>query len=259
MKSEILYGMHPVFEALKARRRKFFEVTVATGKRSNRVEEIKRYAESLKISVKESPPVRIHSTTGADRHQNIIARVSSYPSVRLADILNQPESTGSASFLLLLDNIVDPNNLGALIRTAVAVGIEGVVITRHRSASPTPVVSKASAGALEHVRLAIVANITDTIKLLKKKRFWIAGMDGHCNDAIYDSDLSGAIAIVIGGEEKGLRPLVKKHCDMLLSIPQKKTINSLNASAAGAIAMYEVFRQRTVLLKSVNPKRLCPD
>ena len=139
---------------------------------------------------------------------------------------------------------MDPHNLGALVRTALCVGVEGIIIPKDRSVPPTPSVSKASAGAMEHIRLARVTNMVNTIKALKKKGLWIAGMEKTSNTSIFSSDLTGPIAIVIGGEEKGMRLLVKKHCDFLMSIPQTGPVNSLNASVAGAIAMYEVYRQR---------------
>jgi 23S rRNA (guanosine2251-2'-O)-methyltransferase len=163
----------------------------------------------------------------------------------LADIVNRAESDPQSYFLLLLDNIMDPHNLGALVRTALCVGIDGVIIPKDRSVWPSPAVSKASAGALEHIRLAKVTNLVNTIKALKKKGLWILGLDSAAKRSIFISDLKGSIAMVIGGEEKGIRPLVKKQCDVLMSIPQKGHINSLNASVAGAVVMYEAFRQRS--------------
>jgi 23S rRNA (guanosine2251-2'-O)-methyltransferase len=157
------------------------------------------------------------------------------------------EDGKSNPFLLLLDNIMDPHNLGALIRTALCVGIDGVIIPKDRSAQPSPTVSKASAGALEHISLSRVTNMVDTIKMLKKNGLWIAGMDKMSTESIFTCDLKGFNAIVIGGEGKGVRPLVKKHCDILLSIPQIGPLDSLNASVAGAVAMYEIFRQRQLL------------
>jgi 23S rRNA (guanosine2251-2'-O)-methyltransferase len=175
-----------------------------------------------------------------------MAKVGPYPLVKIAALAGCSQSPHTHCFLLLLDSVVDPHNLGALIRTASGVGTDGVVITRHRSASPTPAVSNTSAGALEHVRLAVVTNMAETIKALKSNGIWVIGMDRRADRSVFDSDLSGSIAIVIGGEEKGIRPLVRKRCDMLLSIPQSGTIDSLNASVAGAVVMYEVYRQRSV-------------
>ena len=161
-------------------------------------------------------------------------------------MLDSIQGGKSNSFLLLLDNIMDPHNLGALIRTALCVGVNGVIIPKDRSAQPTPTVSKSSAGALEHICLSRVTNMVNTITMLKKSGLWIAGMDKISADSIFTCDMKRFNAIVIGGEGKGLRPLVKKNCDMLLSIPQTGPLDSLNASAAGAVVMYEAFRQRRV-------------
>jgi len=140
--------------------------------------------------------------------------------------------------------------LGALLRTALCAGVDGIVIPKDRSALPTPAVSKASAGALEHSSLARVTNMVNTIKHLKEKGLWILGLDRIAEQSVFSSDLKGSIALVVGGEAKGIRPLVKKHCDMLMSIPQSSRINSLNASAAGAVVMYEAFRQRSAANKA---------
>lgn len=244
MKPEIIYGIHPVLEALKAGRRQFVDITVAPGKSAKRIVEIRRIARSFGISVREEPSTRARATKSVDHNRRISARVSPYPLERMTDIIDRVESAGVIPFLLMLDHIVDPNNLGALARTALAVGIDGVIISRHRSASPSPTVSKASAGALEHIHMAKATNMTQAINELQQRGIWVAGMDRHAQNTIFDSDLSGPIAIIIGGEEKGIRPLVKRHCDMMLSIPQKGSINSLNASAAGAVVLYEAFRQR---------------
>jgi 23S rRNA (guanosine2251-2'-O)-methyltransferase len=144
----------------------------------------------------------------------------------------------------MLDNIVDPQNLGALIRTALCVGIDGVVMPRDNCAPPTASVSSASAGALEHIDLCRVTNLVQTIKLCKSHGLWIFGMERGAEQSIFGGDLTGPIALVLGGEQKGIRPLVRKHCDMLFSIPQRGPIESLNVSAAGAVAMYEALRQR---------------
>ncbi len=146
----------------------------------------------------------------------------------------------------MLDNIQDPQNLGAIIRTALCVGIHGVVVPKDRSASPTPAVSRASAGALEHIRLVRVTNLVQTIKHCKSRGLWVMGLQQNAVQSIYAADLSGSIAIVLGGEQKGIRRLVEKNCDFMVSIPQLGTLNSLNASAAGAVAMYEAFRQRNI-------------
>ena len=248
MKKEILYGIHPVFEALKAGRRDFFEVYIAKDKTSKRIDKLVAIAESMKIPVERVEPLTLKSMTGTDLHQGLGARTGPFPISEISDIFDGVRSNDANHLLLLLDNIMDPHNLGALIRTALCVGVDGIIIPRDRSVPPTPAVSKSSGGALEHIRLARVTNMVNTIKDLKEKGLWIAGMEKTSDKSIFFSDLTGPVAIVIGGEEKGMRPLVKKHCDFLMSIPQTGQVNSLNASVAGAVVMYEAFRQRHLSL-----------
>jgi 23S rRNA (guanosine2251-2'-O)-methyltransferase len=244
MKTEILYGIHPVAEALKAARRNFYEICIVQGKVSNRLEHVIKSAQASHVQVKRLTRAQLAVMTGTDMHQGIGARVDQYPFADFSDIYNPQGKIEADPFILLLDHVVDTRNLGAIIRTALCVGVDGIVIPKDRSASPTPGVSKASAGALEHVLLAKVTNMVDTIRHLKEKDIWVVGMDKSADLSVFSSELSGPIAIVIGGEEKGLRPLVKKHCDYLVSIPQAGDVNSLNASVAGAVVMYEVIRQR---------------
>lgn len=246
MKMEILYGIHPVIEALKAGRRDFVEIYFAAEKISGRLLQATALAESRGIPVKKVSAAQLRAITGSEMHQGIGAGVSPYPLADLDIILNRSAGEGDRHFLLLLDNILDPHNFGALVRTAECVGIGGIIMTRDRSAPPTPTVSKASSGALEHVLLARVTNLTSTIKELKAERIWIAGMDRASAQSVFRSDLTDSLAIIIGGEEKGIRPLVKQNCDFLVSIPQAGRVESLNASAAGAVVMYEAYRQRTM-------------
>lgn len=232
-KTEILYGIHSVSEALRARRRIFFELYIAKDKISKRLNKVVEAAEALTVPIKKIETAKLEKMTAGNHHQGIGAAVTPYPLVGIADIVDIAGSANANCFLLLLDNVIDPHNLGALARTALCVGIDGIVIPKDRSALPTPAVSKASAGALEHVRLARVTNMVNTIKDLKGKGIWIAGLDITADQSIFFSDLTGSIAIVVGGEAKGIRPLVKKHCDISMSIPQTSRINSLNASVAG--------------------------
>jgi 23S rRNA (guanosine2251-2'-O)-methyltransferase len=244
VKTEILFGINPVLEALNAGRRTFFEVYIVERKISDRLERMVTLSKAKKIPVVRVEPLKLKSLTGTDQNQGVGARTSSYPLSGLSDIIDNIRPDDKNQLLLLVDNVMDPHNLGALIRTALCVGVEGIIIPKDRSVPPTPSVSKASAGALEHIRLARATNMVTTIKTLKEKGWWIAGMEKASDKSIFLSDLTGRLAIVIGGEEKGMRLLVKKHCDFLMSIPQKGPVNSLNASVAGAVAMYEAFRQR---------------
>jgi 23S rRNA (guanosine2251-2'-O)-methyltransferase len=146
--------------------------------------------------------------------------------------------------MLALDSIVDPHNLGAILRSALGAGVAAVLIPKDRSAPPTPVVSKISAGALEHIRLVQVTNLVRSLELLKSRGRWVAGLDRNALDTIFYADLTLPLVLVIGGEGRGLRALVRKTCDLMLSIPQSGPLDSLNASVAAAVALYEIRRQR---------------
>jgi len=244
VKTEILYGIHPVFEAMKAGRRDIFKVYIAKENISKRIEKVFALTEPLKIPVERTNSLHLKFLSGSARHQGIGAKAGPYPLVKISELLDGIHGAQSKPFLLLLDNIMDPRNFGALIRTALCVDTDGVVIPKDRSAQPTPMVAKASAGALEHIRLVQVTNMVNTIKALKENGLWVAGMDKASDKSIFYNDLTIPVAVVIGGEESGIRPLVKKHCDFLMSIPQIGPVDSLNASVAGAVVMYEAFRQR---------------
>ena len=244
MKSELLYGIHPVFEALAAGRRRVYEVYLDKEKKSRRLTQIKSIAETRGIYNENIESGNLKTLADTIGHQGAAAMVSPYPLVTFQDILHTVQGQAATYFVLMLDNIQDPQNLGAIIRTALCVGIQGVVVPKDRSASPTPAVSRASAGALEHIRLVRVTNLVQTIKHCKSRGLWVMGLQQNAARSIYDADLSGSIAIVLGGEQKGIRRLVAKNCDLMVSIPQLGTLNSLNVSAAAAVAMYEAFRQR---------------
>lgn len=238
MKPEILFGIHPVLECLRAGRRKIDRI-FATEKPSVRIQEIITTARDHGLTVGTVTPSDLDAMTRKGYHQGVAARVSAYPLVAPGDLL-----TPQPPFLLIMDSILDPQNMGALVRTALCAGITGIIIAKDRQAPPTPAVSRASAGALEHMRLAQVTNLANTLEMLKKEGIWIFGLDLGSGTSLYQSDPTGPLALVVGGEEKGLRPLVKKSCDLLVAIPQVGPLNSLNASAAGAVAMYEAFRRR---------------
>ena len=244
VKREILYGIHPVTEALRAGRRKVFEIYVAKGKPSRRVEALRQLAASKKIPLQIVSASRLGDLARTDMHQGVGAGVGDFPFASIPEMLQRPGPVNQRHLLLILDQLVDPRNLGALIRTALCVGVNGIIIPKNRSALPSPLVSKASSGALEHALVVKVTNLVHTIQRLKTMGIWIVGMDKAAPQSIYASDFSCDHAIVIGGEEKGLRPLVRKQCDFLISIPQNPTVSSLNAAVAGGVALYEVFRQR---------------
>ena len=246
MKVEILYGFHPVYEALRAGRRTFHEIYISKQTHARRIERIRSAASRKNILLKEASPAKLQAIGGTVAHQGVMASVTAFPLADPADLLEAVSSGASSPFFLLLDQIVDPHNLGAIIRTALCTGIDAVIIPKDRAAYPTPAVSRISAGALEYMRVAQVNNMVRFAKALKDQDVWIMGLDQNAGQPIYTADLTGALGLVVGGEEKGIRPLVKRNCDLLISIPQSGRVGSLNASVAGAVAMYESYRQRTL-------------
>lgn len=239
MKTEILFGIHPVLEGLRAGRRPFRCLFLAQHRADERTEAISAAAAARGVPVRRVSSEKLRALSGAEVHQGVCAEVGPLPVAAdpLPDGLRNP-------FLLIADSVTDPHNLGALIRTALCAGVDGVVLPRDRAAGPSPVVSKASAGAMEHIRIHLATNLARTLEDLKKKGVWISGMAADGSRSIFESDLTGPLAVVIGGEGKGLRPLIRRQCDFLLTIPQKGPVSSLNASVAGAVVMYEAFRQR---------------
>ncbi len=243
--TEIIYGIHPVFEALRAGRRKFHRILLSPNAASSRrMEKLREFAATRNIPIGNSSAPKLERAAQSEHHQGVVARVSPFPLTTLAEVLDATQVRAVGRFLIILDNLTDPQNLGAIIRSALAVDVDAILLPKDRSAGPTPVVSKTSAGALEHARLVRVTNVAATMRQLRESGCWLYGLEPEAENSIYSADFTGSVALVIGGEEKGVRPLVKKNCDLLLSIPQSGPVESLNASVAAAVAMYEVYRQR---------------
>lgn len=240
----VLWGYHPVREVLLAGRRTIYTLFVAEEKESRRGCELAELAGQRSIALQRVTAAVLTRMIGHSRHQGFAAAVGPYPFVALENILETPGNGAAPALLLVLDQVVDPQNLGAMARTAHCAGVQAMVIPRERSAPPSPAASKASAGALEHLPVVGDRNLASALKTLKALGVWVAGADRSGPDCLYDLDLTLPLAVVIGGEEKGIRPLVKKQCDFLVSIPQSGLIGSLNASAAAAVILYEVLRQR---------------
>ncbi len=216
---------------------------IAEGVLTGPLQEIFTTARDRKIPVQKVDRQRLEKFASGIAHQGVLAFLAAKEYVEVDDIL-AGISPGEAPFLIILDEISDPHNLGAILRTADAAGAHGVVIPRRRSAPLTPTVAKSSAGAIEYVQVARVANLPQTIEGLKKKGLWIVGAEADGEDIFWDARLDGPLALVIGGEDKGLGRLVKERCDILVRLPMSGRVNSLNASVATALLSYEVLRQR---------------
>ncbi|MCB6994088.1 23S rRNA (guanosine(2251)-2'-O)-methyltransferase RlmB [bacterium 210820-DFI.6.37] len=239
--ADTIIGRNAVMEALKSER-EIEKLIVAKGAEGS-IRKIIGMARDKKIPVHYSDKTGLDRIAGGKNHQGAIAQVSDYSYCQVEDILRRASERGEDPFLIILDGLEDPHNLGAVMRTAECCGAHGVIIPKRRSAGLTETVAKASAGAIEYMLCAKVANIGQTIDKLKKQGVWVAAcdMDG---ELYTKQDLKGSLALVIGSEGSGISRLVREKCDFAVSIPMRGRITSLNASNAAAILMYEVVRQR---------------
>lgn len=237
-----IIGRNPVLEAIKAGR-SIDKILIKKGKYEGSIIPVVKKAKEAGIIIQETERSKLDAVAEGGNHQGVIAYVSAYEYVSAEDILNKAREKGEAPFVIICDKITDPHNLGAIIRTANCVGAHGVIIPKRGSAGLNSAAVKTSAGAVEYTGVAKVTNISDTIEKLKKEGLWIAAadMDGQ---PMYEVDLKGALGIVIGSEGEGISRLVKEKCDFIVSIPMRGEINSLNASVAAGVVMYEALRQR---------------
>lgn len=238
----LVEGRNPVTEALRAGK-PVDRVYILDGCKDGPVMTIKREAGKRNVQIKYVEKERLDRMSETGRHQGVIASVAAYEYGTVEDILRLAREKGEPPFIILLDNIEDPHNLGAIIRTANLAGAHGVIIPKNRAVGLTAVVARTSAGALNYTPVARVANLTKTIEQLKEEGLWFvcADMDGT---RMYDLNMKGPIGLVIGNEGTGVGRLVKEKCDMVAAIPMKGEIDSLNASVAAGVLAYEIVRQR---------------
>jgi 23S rRNA (guanosine2251-2'-O)-methyltransferase len=241
---ERLTGIHAVREALEAGRA-LERIVVAKGRQDTRIEEI------VQLARKHNVPLRFEERSQLDRladskdHQGVVALTASRPVSTLEDILARANSgSGQKGLIVLLDGVEDPHNLGAIIRTALAAGAHGVVIPERRAAGLTDTVARSSAGALAHLPVAKVTNLARTLEELKEAGYWIVGLDERADKNYTEVDYTSSVAIVMGGEGKGLHDLVRKRCDFVVSLPTTGPVKSLNVSVAAGIVLFEALRQR---------------
>lgn len=239
--AELIIGRNAVLEALKSNR-EIEKITMLKGAEGS-ARQIAAKARERHIPIYYSDKARMDKTASGSAHQGVIAVVSDYSYCSVDDILERARQRGEDPFIIILDGLEDPHNLGAVMRTAECAGVHGIIIPKRRSVSVTETVAKTSAGAVEYMLCARVSNIAAEIEKLKKKGVWIAACDMG-DEMYYQRDLTGSIGIVIGGEGTGVSRLVREKCDFVVSIPMKGHISSLNASNAASILMYEVVRQR---------------
>lgn len=239
MSQDIIAGRNPVLESLRAGRT-INKIMIANGAKVAAMQEIINLAKENRVPVQKVERKHLDKLTDGAIHQGVVATAAAKEYADLDDLLND----SAEPFLVLLDEVHDPHNLGAIIRTADAAGVHGVIIPKRRSAQLTTTVAKASAGAVEHMPVARVTNLVQTIKKLQQQGIWVVGADMDGEALHWDSKLEGPVALVIGGEGKGLGRLVKETCDVVVRLPMVGRINSLNASVAAGVLIYEVVRQR---------------
>jgi 23S rRNA (guanosine2251-2'-O)-methyltransferase len=242
---EVLYGVHSVEEALKAGKRRFDHVLVAREREDLRLERLVASLHQAGVRVRQESRDQLTVVAKNPAHQGIVALVHPQESLSIEDLFTPGSANPTGRRLLLaLDGVEDPQNLGALLRVADGAGVDGVILTERRSAPLSPVAIKASAGAAEHLRIARVVNLVRALEELKEQNIWVIGLDERGQSDYDQFDLTGDCVIVLGREGAGLHDLVRRTCDHLLRIPMAGGVSSLNVSAAGAVVLYEAFRQR---------------
>ena len=239
-----LEGRNSVLEALKSGR-SINRIFVSKGEREGSVNQIIAMARQNHIVIQEIDRTKLDEMSVTHAHQGVIALAAAKDYVEVDTILERAEESGKPPFIIILDEITDPYNLGSILRTANAAGVHGIIIPKRRAIGLTASVSKASAGAIEYVPVARVTNIVQTIEKLKERNIWIVGTDSTGEKAYFESNLTGPVALVIGSEGDGMGKLVRESCDFVVNIPMLGKISSLNAAVAGAIVTYEIFRQRS--------------
>ena len=238
----IIEGRNPIIEALK-NNRSIEKIMVNKASKEGSIKKILAMAKENKVIIQEVDRHKLDEMSESHAHQGVMAITSDYRYYDLDEILDIPKEKGEDPFFIILDGITDPHNLGSIIRTADAVGAHAVIIPKRRSVQITPIVAKASAGAVEYLPVCKVTNIVNTIKTLKENGLWIAAVDMD-GQTFYQQNLGGPLGLVVGSEGEGISRLVKQNCDFTVSMPMSGNVTSLNASVAGGILLYEVYRQR---------------
>lgn len=236
-------GRRAVVEALRAGTA--VRVAIAAGRDpSPLLDEVRTLAKENGVPLETRQAAALHQLVAEGNSQGVAAEVRTVAGASLEDLLRAAAGSDRKAFLLALDQVQDPHNLGALVRTAEAAGVQGVVIPERRAASLTPAVAKSSAGAINYVPVVQVTNLARALDTMREEGIWVAGVDGSAQQSIFTADLDVPICLVVGSEGSGLRRLTRQHCDFLVRLPMLGHVESLNASVAGGIAMYEVLRQR---------------
>ena len=244
MVSEYLYGLHAVESLLQRTPDELQEMWVDTKRQDKRIAHILSLAKKAGVTVHAVEKGELEKLVPEGRHQGIVARANPPKVYSEGELDNLLENLTDAPFLLVLDGVTDPHNLGACMRSADAAGVQAVITTKDRSASLTPTAIKVASGAAQTVPFVQVTNLARCLRDLKERGIWLVGLDGESGQSLYDTDLKGPLAILMGAEGQGLRRLSREHCDFLASIPMVGTVESLNVSVATGICLFEALRQR---------------
>jgi 23S rRNA (guanosine2251-2'-O)-methyltransferase len=239
-----LFGRHPVLELLRAESRRVEEIAILGEGRGPALQDLLTLARRRGVKVSFRTRDQLTAMAGTPHHQGVVARVAGASYAPLADLLARPAELGEPAFFLALDQVQDPRNLGAILRSAEVTGVHGVVVPKHHAAGLTGAVAKAATGAVEFVPVAREPNLVACLEALKREGIWVMGAVPRGGKVPWEVDLTGSLCLVLGGEGEGLRPLVTRACDLLLTLPMKGRLGSVNVSAAAAVLCFEVVRQR---------------
>ncbi|MDX1755822.1 MAG: 23S rRNA (guanosine(2251)-2'-O)-methyltransferase RlmB [Marinobacter sp.] len=243
MAEEYIFGWHAVEAVLKREPERLQRVWIQTGRQDRRVKGVTRALDDLGVRWQEVHRRELDERVGGV-HQGVVAQVGKSREWSEADLLNLLGNGNKPPFLLVLDGVTDPHNLGACLRTADAAGVQAVIVPKDKSASLTPTARKVACGAAETVPLVRVTNLARTLRTLQDEGVWLIGTAGEADSTLYQADFKGAVALVMGAEGKGMRRLTREHCDLLINIPMLGHVDSLNVSVATGVCLYEVLRQR---------------
>lgn len=242
---ELVYGINPVIEGLRGALRPPLELFLPKGVLPPRLAEAAALATARQVAIRLCERPELDRLAGHRQHQGVLLKVAAFAYADLDDLIGNWRNGGGPAFFLILDGVTDPHNFGAILRSADAAGCHGVIVAKDRACPVSAIVEKTASGALAHLPLAQVTNISRTLEALKREGVWIYGLAGEAGaEPLHGTDLRGSVALVAGSEGEGLRPNVRKHCDHLLAIPMRGHVPSLNVSVAAAVALFEVVRQR---------------
>ena len=242
---EVIYGINPIKVLLRQQKTGLEKIIIVSGRGGSSLKEIIETVRQKKIPVEFQTRQYLDELIGNNDHQGVVGLRPAFDYSDLDGLLINRSKSSTFDLIIILDSIMDPQNLGSIIRTSYCLGSNGVVIPADRAAPVTAAVIKASAGSAEQLPIARVTNLSQTIDYLKEREFWVFGADAHEGGNLQEMDFNCNVALVLGGEAKGIRPLVKKKCDFLLSIPLKQSFDSLNVAVAAGIIQYEIFNQRS--------------